>query len=491
MFSETSTLLTHVFLAFDHVLATSSLAMSDCQLSVFHFVHESHAVCRALRSHVIHQQKAYLITSIHLLIQQLSTPIPPDLLAAHIRLLVSHHGSLGFALLPPKTNTPEKILRVARKYSNKAPACAAVWLARLAAEKQFARQENVDRAWTEARKYVEGDGVQEVWLWGLEPQNRHRSSADAENEADVNAEVEVVEVRARCSWGNRRTGVLTGGLVRSSPPLSPAQHLLHESQLIRHPAAATALREALLIRYAATTHHALSLLYRLPTSRHEGTASSLSAVQSLAAGTHSSLGVATDVREIAPTQRKWRRQDSHWVGPSAKAGDHGDEPDSPSMPPPLLDARLARVRRIGTAYYLPSARVWSGVFEQESSGSSQAEVAAATPSDAIPGSGDAGLYSGDVDADARVLGSVYEFWRQQDGVGATIAWATWLLRNGKAKSVAGVIARVRSVLGQADGERVEGEWKRILDGGAGAGEGGEDGSMEDAAPTLGSMSDMA
>ncbi len=182
---------------------------------MFHFVYVIHAVCRALCSHAIHQQKAYLITSFHLLIRQLSTPVPPDLLAAHIRLLVSHHDGLALALLPPKTNTPEKILRMARKYSAKAPACAAVWLARLAAEKQFAGQEDVHRAWTEARKHVENDGTREVWLWGLEPQNRERSSADAESEVEVNAEVELVEVRARCSWGNRRIGVLTRRLVRS------------------------------------------------------------------------------------------------------------------------------------------------------------------------------------------------------------------------------------------------------------------------------------
>ena len=457
---------------------------------MFHFVYATHAVCRALRSHVLHQQKAYLITSFHLLIQQLSTPVPPDLLAAHIRLLVSHHGGLELALLPPKTNSPEKILRMARKYSVKAPACAAVWLARLAAEKQFAGQEDVDRAWTEARKHVEGDGTVEVWLWGLEPQKRQRTSADAESEVDVNAEVELVEVRAWCSWGNRRVGVLTWRLVRFSRSLSPAQLLLHESQLIRHLAAADALREALLIRYAAATHHALSVLYRTPSNRHGiRTASSLSATQSLVAGTTSSPGVATDVREIAQAQRKWRRQDSNANGPSAKTGHHnvspGDQPDSgpPSTRPPFLEARLARVRRIGTAYYVPSARVWSEVFEQESSADSSPAAAA---SGAIPGDVGSGLYSRvDVDGDARVLGSIYEFWRLQDGVGATIAWATWLLRNGKGKDATGVIARVRSVLGEADGETVESKWKRILDGDGGA---GEDGEVEEAGPTLDSLS---
>lgn len=153
-------------------------------------------------SHCHHrEQKAYLITSLHLLIQQLPAPVPPALLAAHIQLLASHHTSLGSGLLPAKANTPQKILRVARKHTAKSPTRASVWLARLGAERAFADQDEIESAWAEARKSVSGDGVQDVWLWGLEPSNRSRTRHDEPED-----EVKLLEVRVRvitrCGGGN-------------------------------------------------------------------------------------------------------------------------------------------------------------------------------------------------------------------------------------------------------------------------------------------------
>ena len=149
------------------------------------------------------------------------------MLAAHIRLLVSHHASLGAALLPPKANTPDKILRVARKHVSKAPTRSTVWLARLSAEKQFAEPKDVEQAWSEARKRVEGDGIQDVWLWGLDPENRamprptgadetpssmqHRGS-----EVDVNAEVQLLEVRVYRELHKRPRCVLTDAVPRTA-----------------------------------------------------------------------------------------------------------------------------------------------------------------------------------------------------------------------------------------------------------------------------------
>ncbi|KAI0645423.1 U3 small nucleolar RNA-associated protein 6-domain-containing protein [Trametes meyenii] len=287
--------------------------------------------------------KAYLITSVQLLIQQLPSPALPALLAAHVRLLVRHHASLGSVLLPPKVNSPEKILRVSRKYTARAPSSAAVWLARLDAEKQYAQAEDVERAWGEARSKVEGPNLEDVWLWGL-PHPRNPSS----------------------------------------PSTHPA------AKRIREPAAAgRAVHEVLLIRYAAATHAGLPHLIQ-----------------------------------------------------RAEAA--------------LTEARLARVRRLGTAH-APSARVWAEVFKQEAQGSWE------------PAADDGG--------DVRVLGAVYEFWRQCDGVESTAAWAAWLLRSGRGKDAVAVVGRARSVLGEEAGEAVERRWKGILEG---TGAGTEHGAGEEA-----------
>ncbi|KAI0334977.1 hypothetical protein GY45DRAFT_1351078 [Cubamyces sp. BRFM 1775] len=368
--------------------------------------------------------KAYLITSLHLLIQQLSSPIPPPLLAAHVRLLTRHQPSLGSALLPPKVNSPEKILRVARKYTSRAPANAPVWLARLDAEKHFAAQPaDVDAAWAEARGKVEGAGLEDVWLWGLRaplPSPKHSSSSEPLSEpaaADDNnpqAEVELLE------------------------------HLLRDSKRIRDPAAASTVHEVLLIRYAAASHRAL--LYQIA---HE----------------HASQAQPSQARPIAqqqqqqPQERKQKQRNQ--VARPTRDGDTTTTNDA------LTQARLARVRKLGTAYS-STARVWAEVFRQESSAHarSQSGSLSACGSDA------------DADGDARVLSAVYEFWRQTDGVEATVAWATWLLRSGRGKEAVAAVGRARSVLGETAGAEVERRWKTILDGdtdgkGEGAGEEGD------------------
>lgn len=70
-----------------------------------------------------------------------------------------------------------------------------MWLARLDAERHFAQPEDIARAWSAARENVEGDGLEDVWLWGLELKDVRHS--DAENtEDDVTKDVEVLEVRS-------------------------------------------------------------------------------------------------------------------------------------------------------------------------------------------------------------------------------------------------------------------------------------------------------
>ena len=188
-----------------------------------------------------------------------------------------------------------------------------------------------------------------------------------------------------------------------------AQQLLHESSLIREPAAAGALHEVLLIRYAAASHR--TLLHRFRAS-------------------------PTPPRSSSSAPRRSGQRDTASV--------RGQQPS------PSTDARLARVRKIGSAY-APSARVWAEVFKQEAG-------------DVAGGADVARSYFGDADGDERVLRTVYEFWRQSDGVEATVAWATWLLRSGRGKDALAVVARARSVLGEAAGETVERRWKSVLDG---------------------------
>lgn len=179
--------------------------------------------CRANRLFPDHQ-KAYLIASLHILIRHLPAPVPPALLAAHVRLLAAHHASLGPGLLPAKADTPEKILRIARKHTSKAPASAAVWLARLGAERQFATQDEIDTAWEEARKHAAGDRIQDVWLWGLESANRHPSepasragTPGAESEAaHGESDVQLLEVSALYA-ARPRTGPRTDGRLVRSP----------------------------------------------------------------------------------------------------------------------------------------------------------------------------------------------------------------------------------------------------------------------------------
>ncbi|KAI8975808.1 U3 small nucleolar RNA-associated protein 6-domain-containing protein [Trametes punicea] len=360
--------------------------------------------------------KAYLITSLHLLIQQLSSPIPPALRAAHVRLLARYYASLGSALLPPKANSPEKILRLARKHTARAPSHAAVWLARLDAEKHFAQPEEVDSAWAEARGRVEGAGLEDVWLWGLQTDAVTPSPASfsastshlpsdallsARNEADPQAEVELLE------------------------------HLLHDSKRVREPAAARAIHEVLLIRYAAASHRAL-------------------------------------LHQIAGSERRVDEYD----GKSESESEPRARMAAVGIRAALTEARLARVRRLATAY-APTARVWAEVFKQESQQHPRPQHhrtrSGSGPSDA----------DGDGDGDARVLGAVYEFWRQTDGVEATAAWAGWLLRSGRGKDAVAVVGRARSVLGERAGEEVERRWRAIVDGESAAEKGAGEEAGED------------
>ncbi|KAI0688035.1 U3 small nucleolar RNA-associated protein 6-domain-containing protein [Cytidiella melzeri] len=114
--------------------------------------------------------KAYLLTSLHAFIHQLtsqnpSRSAPSSLLATHLTLLArnpSLHSHLPYA---------KNISKLGRRYTSSLPARtnARVWLARFGVEKAL----NVDEgerknSYREARAVVQGgDDVLDVWLWGL------------------------------------------------------------------------------------------------------------------------------------------------------------------------------------------------------------------------------------------------------------------------------------------------------------------------------------
>ena len=118
---------------------------------------------------------------------------------------------------------------------------------------------------------------------------------------------------------------------RRGTQVAPSLDTLLYARLYCHENFHVVLREAVLLRCTAATHRAL-------------TASSSLATQSHLARTSSSPGVPKDVREIAQTQRNWRRQDWNANGPSALSCHYnvspGDEPDCPS---PLRRAPVPRM----------------------------------------------------------------------------------------------------------------------------------------------------
>ncbi|KAJ4493967.1 U3 snoRNP protein [Lentinula edodes] len=63
---------------------------------------------------------------------------------------------------------------------------------------------------------------------------------------------------------------------------------------------------------------------------------------------------------------------------------------------------------------------------------------------------------------AIVLEEIYELWRKANVVEATIAWAEWLLKNGKGKEASVLIVRSKGSVGQKEQEEMETQWVRIM-----------------------------
>ena len=237
-------------------------------------------------------------------------------------------------------------------------------------------------------------------------------------------------VRSPCRFLDVSRGICARARARRRRrPFRRAQHLLLESRRIREPGLAGAVHEALLMRYAAATHRAL--LERAGPQAQEQRAHGCAARSPAAA---------------APSPASDRSK--------ADVGASGGKDGATRQE--LVEARLARVRRLASAY-TPTAQVWAAVFAQEAGGAASGGA----------GAGYSGTGAGV--GDARVVEAAYEQWRRHDGAGATSAWAAWLLRSGRGREAIGVVARARSALGEKDGLEVERRWKAALDEDAGAG----------------------
>ncbi|KAI3597017.1 u3 small nucleolar rna-associated protein 6 [Moniliophthora roreri] len=106
--------------------------------------------------------KLYLVSSLQVLTHSQKTS--PSLLSTHIKLL-TEGARRG-------VTEQDKVLITAQRYTSRVPGSACVWLARLAAMKEFSgtNEGSIQRVWAEARRSVSGsrEDVAAVWIWGLE-----------------------------------------------------------------------------------------------------------------------------------------------------------------------------------------------------------------------------------------------------------------------------------------------------------------------------------
>lgn len=113
-----------------------------------------------------------------------------------------------------------------------------------------------------------------------------------------------------------------------------------------------------------------------------------------------------------------------------------------TLPHVEVDCRqdtAVRVRRIGTEY-LATARVWAKVFATEAT---------------------VGRYK-DAEGQQQVLGEIYELWRMKDELEATVAWAKWLLNNGRGKEAGTVVVTGGCRLKEAERQELEKRWAGTL-----------------------------
>ncbi|KAJ4468301.1 U3 small nucleolar RNA-associated protein 6-domain-containing protein [Lentinula aciculospora] len=64
--------------------------------------------------------------------------------------------------------------------------------------------------------------------------------------------------------------------------------------------------------------------------------------------------------------------------------------------------------------------------------------------------------------DATVLNEIYELWRKANVMEATMAWAGWLLRNGKGIEASALVVRSKGSVGRKEQEVMETQWVRVM-----------------------------
>ncbi|TFK44537.1 U3 small nucleolar RNA-associated protein 6-domain-containing protein [Crucibulum laeve] len=287
---------------------------------------------RWCRSPIDENLKLYLISCLQSLIQRTNTS--PSLLSVHINLLLRFSGALSAS--------PAKILRTARKYTDRVPASPAVWLARLEAEKQLGDGSSegrtvVENAWRSARKSIVGSAeeLERVWSWGLDQE-----------------EPPAVSLRTH------------EGLLKES---------MGDSSL-------RAVHEMVLMRYVTVLHEEM----KVPVA-----------------------GVTSD--QEAKASAKWQHSIRHMAGK-----------------------------------YLTTGRVWQKVFT------------------VVEGTDEA-LWATEADGKRAVLSEVYEQWRKNDGIEATVGWAGWLMGHGKGKEATEVVMSARSWVSEGERTELEERWKGVLE----------------------------
>ena len=101
--------------------------------------------------------------------------------------------------------------------------------------------------------------------------------------------------------------------------------------------------------------------------------------------------------------------------------------------------RLSYFRRISSAYLL-DADTLKAFFSSEASRS-----------------GDSG------NASDELLKQIYLAWRRREIVDASLAWARWLLSENKGREAGDVIQRARVEVDGVNKQRLEDEWRHIVD----------------------------